>query len=98
MALRNLAAIQWLPGSETAVESPSRRVSTITLVAKPTGQGSAGNPHAACDVAGTGNVAWSRWCDTRKRKGETTGNTNFDLHRRARPPPHTRAARGEHRQ
>ena len=41
-----------------------------------------GNPHAAFDVAGAGNVGWSRWCDTRRRKGETTGNTNFDLHRR----------------
>jgi len=38
-----------------------------------------GNPHAAFEVAGAGNVAWSRWCDTRKRKGESTGNTNFDL-------------------
>jgi hypothetical protein len=46
-----------------------------------------GNPHAAFDVAGAGNVAWSRWCDTRRRKGETTGNTNFDLHRRASPRP-----------
>ena len=33
-----------------------------------------GNPHAAFDVAGAGNVGWSRWCDTRRRKGETTGN------------------------
>jgi hypothetical protein len=24
-------------------------------------------------------VAWSRCCDTRNRKGEATGNTNFDL-------------------
>jgi hypothetical protein len=32
-------------------------------------------------------VAWSRCCDTRKRKGETTGNTNFDLYRRASPRP-----------
>ncbi len=24
-----------------------------------------GNPHAAFDVAGAGNVAWSRCCDTR---------------------------------
>jgi hypothetical protein len=32
-----------------------------------------GNPHAAFDVAWDGNVAWSRWCDTRRRKGETTG-------------------------
>jgi hypothetical protein len=42
-----------------------------------------GNPHAAFDVAGAGNVAWSRWCDTRKRKGEPTGNTNIDLRRGA---------------
>jgi hypothetical protein len=47
-----------------------------------------GNPHAAFDVAGAGNVGWSRWCDTRRRKGETTGNTNFNLHRRASPRPY----------
>ena len=47
-----------------------------------------GNPHAAFDVAGTGNVAWSRCCDTRRRKGETTGNTNIDLNRRASPRPY----------
>jgi hypothetical protein len=47
-----------------------------------------GNPHAAFDAAGAGNVAWSRSCDTRRRKGETTGNTNFDLHRRASPRPY----------
>ena len=46
------------------------------------------NPHAAFDVAGAGNVGWSRGCDTRRRKGETTGNTNFDLHRRASPRPY----------
>ena len=54
-----------------------------------------GNPHAAFDVAGAGNVAWSRWCDTRRRKGETTGNTNFDLHRRASPRPYLGARGGE---
>ena len=47
-----------------------------------------GNPHAAFDVAGAGNVAWSRWCDTRKRKGEPTGNTNIDLNRRVSPRPY----------
>src|SRR3974390_621526 len=88
MALRNLAAIQWLPGSETVGESRSSRIGPISLGAKQTGERSAGNPHAAFDVAGTGDVAWSRWCDTRKRKGETTGNTNFDLHRRASPRPY----------
>ena len=34
------------------------------------GKRSVGNPHAAFDEAGTGNVAQSRYCDTRKRKGE----------------------------
>ena len=47
-----------------------------------------GNPHATFDVAGAGNVAGSRWCDTRRRKGETTGNTNIDLNRRASPRPY----------
>ena len=47
-----------------------------------------GKPHAAFDVAGTGNVARSRWCDTRRRKGEATGNTNIDLTRRASPRPY----------
>jgi hypothetical protein len=54
-----------------------------------------GNPHAAFDVAGAGNVGWSRWCDTRRRKGETTGNTNFDLHRRASPRPYCAADGGQ---
>ena len=44
-----------------------------------------GNPRAAFDVAGAGNAAWSEWCDTRRRKGEPTGNTNIDLNRRVSP-------------
>ena len=52
------------------------------------GERSAGNPHAAFDVAGAGNAARSRYCDTRRRKGETTGNTNIDLNRRASPRPY----------
>jgi hypothetical protein len=52
-----------------------------------------GNPHAAFDVAGAGNVAWSRWCDTRRRKGEPTGNTNIDLNRRVSPRPYVRPAK-----
>ena len=47
-----------------------------------------GNPHAAFDEAGAGNAARSRWCDTRRRKSEPTGNTNFDLNRRASPRPY----------
>src|SRR5262245_39564527 len=34
MALRDLAAIQWLPGSETAVESRSSRIGPIRLGAE----------------------------------------------------------------
>ncbi len=47
------------------------------------GKHSAGNPHVAFEVAGVGNVAWSRYCDTHRRKGEITANTNFDLNWRA---------------
>ena len=47
-----------------------------------------GNPHAAFDAAGAGNVAWSRWCGTRRRKSEPTGNTNFGLNRRVSPRPY----------
>lgn len=39
-------------------------------------------------------MAWSRWCDTRRRKGEATGNTNFDLNRRASLRPYLRRAEG----
>jgi len=52
-----------------------------------------GNPHAAFDEAGAGNAARSRWCDTRKRKSEPTGNTNFDLNRRASLRPYVRPAK-----
>ena len=40
-------------------------------------------------------MARSRWCDTRRRKSEPTGNTNFDLNRRVSPPPYPRGAEGE---
>jgi hypothetical protein len=73
---------------ENAVESRPGRIGPISLGVKQTGERSAGKLHAAFDEAGAGNVAWSRWCDTRRRKGETTGNTNFDLHRRASPRPY----------
>ena len=34
------------------------------------------------------HVARPRWCDTRNRKSETTGNTNFGLNWRASPRPY----------
>ena len=42
-------------------------------------------------------MAWLRWCDTRRRKSEPTGNTNFDLNRRAslRPYLGAKQARGD---
>ena len=43
------------------------------------GKRGAGKPHAAFDEAGTGNVEWLRYCDTRGRKGEQREKTKFDL-------------------
>ena len=63
-------------------------ISHINLGVKHIGKRSAGNPHAAFDEAGTGNVEWSRYCDTRKRKGELTVKTKFDLNQRASPRPY----------
>ena len=41
-------------------ESTPSAIGIITLDAKPTGKRSAGNPHAAIDVAGNGNLALGR--------------------------------------
>ncbi len=88
MAVPNSEAVQWLPSGSTRAESRSGRIGPITLGAKQTGERSAGNPHAAFDEAGAGNVARPRSCDTRRRKSEPTGNTNFGLNRRASPRPY----------
>jgi hypothetical protein len=69
-------------------ESRVGRIGPITLGVKQTGERRAGNPHAAFEVAEAGNVAWSRCCDTRRRKGEQQENTNFDLNRRASLRPY----------
>ena len=50
------------------VESRSGRIGPITLDVKCAGARSAGNPHAACDVAGVGNGATER--PKRARKGK----------------------------
>ena len=36
-------------------------------------------------------MARPRWCDTRRRKSEPTGNTNFGLNRRVSPRPYLAA-------
>ena len=88
MAVCDLEAVQQIPGPVASAESRSSRIGLINLAAKQAGERKAGNPHLAFDVAGTGNVAWSKWCDTRRRKSETTGNTNSDLNRRASLRPY----------
>src|SRR5215467_1823173 len=69
-------------------------IGPISFEAKQTGERNARNWHVAFDAAGAGNVAWSRCCDTRRRKSESTGNTNFDLNRRASLRPYLREAGG----
>src|ERR1035441_6724990 len=69
-------------------ESIPGRIGFISFVVKCTEKRSAGNPLAPFDEAGAGNAARSRSCDTRGRRSEPTGNTNFDLHWRASPRPY----------
>lgn len=45
-------------------------IGIITLGVKTKGKRSAGKPHAAFDVAGIGDAAWLKYCDTRIRKSE----------------------------
>src|SRR6266478_9930617 len=60
MAVRISAAVQRLQGSLANAESRPSTIGPITLDVKQTGERGAGNPHAAFDVAGAGNVARSR--------------------------------------
>jgi hypothetical protein len=76
-------------------KSPRLDRSHKPWIVKQAGERSAGKPHAAFDEAGTGNAVRSRCCDTRNRKGEPTGNTNFDLTWRASPRPYLGAPGGE---
>ena len=71
-------AAEW---SRSAAESRSSGIGPINLSAKQAGERNAGNPHLAFYVAGTGNVAWSRCCDTSQPKGR--GNREHKL----RPKP-----------
>src|SRR5262249_24103278 len=95
MAVRDLEAVQQLSRSAPRTESRPGRIGPISLGAKQTGERSAGNPHAAFDEAGTGNVAWWRCCDTRNPKGGATGKTNFYLNQRANPRPYRGAGMGK---
>src|SRR5262249_54444757 len=57
--LRCCAYVQQLSSAARRTESCPSRIGLISLGAKQMGARSAGNPHAACDVEGTGNVARS---------------------------------------
>ena len=86
--VQHTGPIQGLSSCSTSAESRSGRIGPISLRRSKQVSAVRGNPHAAFDAAGAGNVAWSRWCDTRRRKSEPTGNTNFGLNRRASPRPY----------
>ncbi len=57
----------WLP--QVDVESGPNVIGPITLGEKCAGKRSAGNPHAAFDVAGTGNGATAGRTEARRSKG-----------------------------
>ena len=72
-----------------APESRSGRIGPISLGAKQNRRAQC--EKSACCVRRGGG--WKRgmaerWCDTRNRKSETTGNTNFGLNQRASPRPY----------
>ncbi len=68
-------------GSRAVVESNFYRIGLINLVAKCAGARSAGNPHAACEVAGTGNGA------TDMAKRARRGKPRIQPSRRPDGPP-----------
>src|SRR6202008_740999 len=88
MDVQHTGPIQGLSGCTASAESRPGRIGPICLEAKQTGERSARKSACCVRRGGAGNVAWARWCDTRRRKSEPTGNTNFDLNRRASPRPY----------
>jgi hypothetical protein len=59
-------AVQRLSSATRRTESCPSRIGPISLGVKQMGARSAGNPHAACDVEGTGDVARSRGLPARQ--------------------------------
>ena len=60
MAVRHSRAVQRLSSATRQAESRLGRIGPISLDMKQMGERSAGNPHAAFDVEGAGNVARHR--------------------------------------
>jgi hypothetical protein len=80
VAVRHSRAVQRLSSATRPTESRLGRIGPISLDVKQMGERSAGNPHAAFDAEGAGNVA---------------GSKCFDPSRRASPRPYLRAPEGE---
>ena len=59
MVIWQTGAVSWLPDVKTRAESYTSRIGLINLDVKHAGERSAGNPHAAFDVEGAGNVTRS---------------------------------------
>ena len=57
MAVQHTQAVKQLSSAARRTESRPSVIGPISLEVKQMGARSAGNPHAACDVEGTGNVA-----------------------------------------
>src|SRR3984893_11307128 len=60
VAVRHSRAVQQLSSATRQAESRPGRIGPINLGMKQMGERSAGNPHAAFDVEGTGDVARHR--------------------------------------
>ena len=60
MAVRHSRAVQRLSSATRQADSRPGRIGPISLDVKHMGERSAGNPHAAFDVEGAGNVARHR--------------------------------------
>ena len=80
MAVRHSRAVQQLSSATRQTESRPSWIGPISLDMKQMGERSAGNPHAAFDAEGAGNVARSKL---------------FGLNRRASPRPYLGARGGE---
>ena len=66
MAARHSRAVRQLASAARRIESCPGGIGPISLGVKQMGARSAVNPHAACDVAGTGNVARSKGLPARQ--------------------------------
>jgi hypothetical protein len=80
VAVRHSSAVQQLSSATRQAESRPSWIGPISLDMKQMGERSAGNPHAAFDAEGAGNVARSKL---------------FGLNRRASPRPYLGARGGE---